>query len=271
MHATDERPLTGATLGDVAAALAVGIGGAALGPVRPAPGPATGRWGVGVGEAVAKLPWVPGPVRGLARRLNRFGSVVVSPGGIEFDGDEADWSAVSEIRTRRLVGYLLTDAVAKQLDRLPLWRFPGRGMIVDGLGRAALTAVALAADLRPDRGVSTVCVPCDVSYRGLLRDRQMSAGLPAALVLADPAVRDLVESTARAHGVAVRMADDDPFEAAIARATGIRRVAGRAAAVLSALSGQTATRSSACTAGRRSSVGRSAVEQPIMPANSAES
>jgi len=245
VHATDERPLTGATLGDVAAALAVGIGGAALGPVRPAPGPATGRWGVGVGEAVAKLPWVPGPVRGLARRLNRFGSVVVSPGGIEFDGDEADWSAVSEIRTRRLVGYLLTDAVAKQLDRLPLWRFPGRGMIVDGLGRAALTAVALAADLRPDRGVSTVCVPCDVSYRGLLRDRQMSAGLPAALVLADPA--------------------------AIARATGIRRVAGRAAAVLSALSGQTATRSSACTAGRRSSVGRSAVEQPIMPANSAES
>lgn len=238
--------LTGVTVTDVAAALAVGLGGTALEPFRPAPGPAAGRWGLGVGEAAASLPWMPGPVRGLARKLNRFGSVVVSPGGIEYDGDEVDWSTVSEIRSRRLIGYLLTDAVAKQIDRLPVWRFPGRGVIVSGLSRAALTAVALAADLRLDSGVSTVCVPSEVHYRGLLRAKRLSAGLPATLILADPAVRDLVESTARAHGVPVRMADDDPFEDAVLRATGIRMAAGRVAAVLGGLwVGQTGTKSSA--------------------------
>ena len=87
---------------DLAAAFAVGIGQTVIKPVRPEPGPATQRWGVGVGEAAARLPLMPGPVRGLARRIgNRFGSVAVSPGGIEFDGDEVAWSKVTEIRTRR--------------------------------------------------------------------------------------------------------------------------------------------------------------------------
>lgn len=246
MTTADDNTLTGVTVTDVAAAFAVGLGGAALGPFRPSPGPAAERWGLGVGEAAASLPWMPGPVRGLARRLNRFGSVVVSPGGIEYDGDEADWSAVTEIRSRRLIGYLLTDAVAKQVDRLPVWRFPGRGLIVSSLSRAALTAVALAADLRLDSGVSTVCVPSEVHYRGLLRTKQMSAGLPATLILADPAVGDLVESTARAHGVPVQMAEDDPFEDAVLRATGIRLAAARVAALLGGLRvPQTGTRSSA--------------------------
>lgn len=104
---------------------------------------------------------------------------------------------------------------------------------------------AVAAGLRLDRGVFTVCVPAEVQYRGLLRARQMSAGMPAALVLADPAVRDLVESTARANGVPVRMADDDALEVAARRAAAIRGLAGQAAAVVGALLGQTGTRSSA--------------------------
>lgn len=49
------------SIGHVAAALAVGIGNAVLTPVRPQPGPATQRWGLGVGEAVAGK--VPGPLR----------------------------------------------------------------------------------------------------------------------------------------------------------------------------------------------------------------
>ena len=51
-------------------------------------------------------------------------------GTIEFDGDEVEWSKVTEIRARRLVGYLLTDAVTKGVDRLPLWWFPGRGLVL---------------------------------------------------------------------------------------------------------------------------------------------
>jgi hypothetical protein len=212
------------SLTNVAAALAVGIGDAALKGVRPKPGPATGRWGVGVGEVAASLPKMPAPVRGIARQLNKFGSVVISPGGIEFDGDEVQWSKVTEIRARRLVGYLLTDAVTKQVDRLPLWWFPGRSLVLRGVTHTALTALALAADLQLDRGVFTVYIPADVRSDGLLRSKQISPGLPAAFVLAYPAVRDCVEATAHAHGIPVLMADDDALEVAAQRAAVIRSV-----------------------------------------------
>lgn len=231
------------SFGDVAAALAVGIGDAVLAPVRPGPGPASQRWGVGFGEFAAAR--VPGPLRGIARRLNQFGSVVVDPGGIGYDGDEVDWSKVTEIRTRRLVGYLVTDAITKQVNRVPLWRFPGRGLVLTGLTNAALTTVAVVADLRLDSGVFTVCIPAEVHYRGLVRGKDFSAGLPAALVLADPAVRDLVETTAAAHGVPVLMADDDALEVAARRAASIRDAVGRAVRVVGVLAGQAGTRSSA--------------------------
>lgn len=233
------------SIGNVAAAFAVGIGNAVLAPIRPEPGPATARWGVGVGEMAANLPMMPGVVRGLARHLNRFGSVVISPRGIEFDGEDADWSKVTEIRTRRLVGYLLTDAVTTGVDRLPLWWFPGRGLVLRGLTHTALTAVAVVADLRLDSGIFTVYLPAEVRSKGLLRSTQMSPGIPAALVLADPAVRDLIEATARAHGIPVRPADDDALEAAAQRAAVIRSAVVTAVAMVGALAGQAGTKSSA--------------------------
>lgn len=217
---------------DVAAALAVGVGDALIKGFRPEPGPATERWGVGVGEIAASLPKMPAPVRGIARQLNKFGSVVIGPGGIEFDGDEVQWSKVTEIRARRLVGYLLTDAVTDQVDRLPLWWFPGRSLVLRGVTHTALTAVALAADLHLDRGVFTVYIPADVRSAGLLRSKQISPGLPAALVLADPAVRDCVEATAKAHGIPVLMADDDALEVAAQRAAVIRSVIGNLGALV---------------------------------------
>lgn len=208
------------SIGDVAAAVAVGIGNAVLTPVRPDPGPATQRWGVGVGELAAGK--APAPLREFARQLNQFGSVVVSPGGIEYDGDEVAWSKVTEIRARRLVGYLVTDAIVKQVDRVPLWRFPGRALVLSGLSQVALTAVAVAAGLKLDNGLFTVYIPAEVHYKGMLRAKDIQPGVPAALVLADPAVRDLVEETARAHGIPVRMADDDALEVAAQRAAAIR-------------------------------------------------
>ena len=227
---------------DGVAALVVGVGRTVLKPVLPEPGPATQRWGVGVGEVAASLPKLPGLVRGIARQLNQFGSVVVSPGGIEYDGDEVAWSKVTEIRTRRLVGYLFTDALTKQVDRLPVWWFPGRGLVLSGLTHAALTAVAVAADLQLDRGVFTVYIPADVKSKGLFRTTDMSPGIPAALVLADPAVRDFVEATAHAHGIPILPADDDALEQAARRAAVIRAAVGAVGAVLS---GQAGTKSSA--------------------------
>lgn len=207
---------------DAVSALAVGIGRAVIGPVRPEPGPATRRWGVGVGEAAASLPRIPGPVRHLARKLNHLGSVVVGPAGIEYDGDEVTWSKVTEIRTRRLVGYLVTDAITKQIDQLPVRWLPGRRLVLSGLTRTALTAVALAADLRLDNGLFSVYIPAEVESKGVFRSTEMSPGIPAALVLADPAVRDFVAATAAAHGIPLRPADDDALEQAAARAAMIR-------------------------------------------------
>lgn len=230
---------------DVASALAVGIGQTVLKPVRPQSGPATQRWGVGVGEAAARLPRLPRLAREIARQLNQFGSVVVSPGGIEYDGDEVAWSRVTEIRTRRLVGYLLTDAVTKGVDRLPIWWFPGRGLVLTGLTHTALTAVAVIADLHLDRGVFTLYIPADVRSKGIVRTKQMSPGLPAALVLADPAVRDLVETTAQAHGVPIRQAEDDALEKAVQRAAVIRSAVGRVTMLAATLTGQAGTKSSA--------------------------
>ena len=210
------------SLGSVAAAFAVGVGSAVLKPFRPESGPATRRWGVGVGEVAASLPKLPGPIRHLVRQLNQFGSVVVSPGGIEFDGDGVAWEKVTEIKSRRLIGYLLTDAVTKQVDRLPIWWFPGRGLVLTGLTHTALTAVAMAADLQLDRGVFTVCIPAEVMSKGMIRSHRMTPGVPAALVLADPAVNDYVTETAAAHGIPIRHADDDALEAAAQRAAAIR-------------------------------------------------
>lgn len=208
---------------------AIGLGDVVAEQLRPPAGAATARWGVGIGEFAADLPQMPGLLRGVARRLNQFGSVVISPVGLEFDGDAVDWSQVTEVRTHRLVGYLFTDAIGKQADRLPLWWFPGRGLVIGGLSRAALTAVAVVADGRLDGGVFAIRIPAEVRFRGPGRGKQMTPGLPAALVLADPAVRDCVTATARAHGIPVRPADDDALERAAQRAAAIRSTVGTVA------------------------------------------
>ena len=195
--------------------------------LRPGAGPVEGRWGVGLGEIAASLPKLPGLLRDAARQLNQFGSVVISDGGIEYDGDEAAWTTVTEVRTHRLVGYLLTGAVRKQVDRLPLWWFPGRGLVLDGLTQAGLTAIAVAADGRLSGGVFDIRIPAEVQYRGRFRRKDMTPGVPAALVLADPAVRAAVAATAEAHGVPVLPAEDDALDAAQRRAAGIRSLLGR--------------------------------------------
>ena len=200
--------------------------------LRPGAGPVEGRWGVGLGEIAASLPKLPGLLRDAVRQLNQFGSVVISDGGIEYDGDEAAWTAVTEVRTHRLVGYLLTGAVRKQADRLPLWWFPGRGLVLDGLTQAGLTAIAVAADGRLSGGVFDIRIPAEVHYRGRFRRKDMTPGVPAALVLADPAVRAAVAATAEAHGVPVRPAEHDALDVAQRRAAGIRSFVGRLTSVI---------------------------------------
>ena len=92
--------------------------------------------------------------------------------------------------------------------------------------------MAVAADLQLDRGVFTVYIPAEVKSKGIFRTADMSPGIPAALVLADPAVRDFVEATAQAHGIPVLPADDDALEQAASRAAIIRYGIGQIGAVV---------------------------------------
>ena len=175
---------------------------------RPAPGPVRGRWSIGIGDLLAEHPRMPAALRGLARQLDRYGGLAITETAIEFDHDKVDWSAVREIRTRNIVDYLLSDAVNQQLNTVPLPRFPGRAKLLDALTGAMLTLLIATAKQHVDRA-EDIRIPAEVHYRGVIRQRELSPGILAALVLADPAVNECLHLTARAQGIAIRPAEDE--------------------------------------------------------------
>ena len=189
---------------------------------RPDPGPVVGRWALGIGDMVADHPLTPNRLRGLVRKLNHFGGVAISEEGVEFDGDRVKWVDVTEIRTRSLVEYLFTGGVNKQVDKLPLPWFPFRRKVIEAISRAALTLLLAAAKQQLEGGALDIRIPAEVGYHGMLRTRELSPGMLAAVVLADPAVRQCFEATAQAHGVEIRAADDDVMEDAEERAEQIK-------------------------------------------------
>jgi hypothetical protein len=190
--------------------------------LRPKSCPAEERWSLSIGDVVADTVSAPEPIRRVVRLLNHFGGVALSGQAVEFDGDDVEWSDVTDIRTRNLVGYLLSDAVDEQVGKLPLPRFPGRGLLLDALGATVLTALVAVAGQQLENGSLDVRIPAEVHYRGMLRGKELSPGVLAALVLSDPAVRECLQETARSHGVKVRPSDDDPVEAAAHRADRIK-------------------------------------------------
>jgi hypothetical protein len=194
---------------------------------RPDPGPVVGRWALGIGDMVADHPLTPDKLSGLVRKLNHFGGVAISEEGVEFDGDRVKWVDVTEIRTRSLVEYLFSGGVDKQVDKLPLPWFPFRRKVIEAVSRAALTLLLAAAKQQLEGGALDIRIPAEVGYHGMLRTRELSPGMVAAAVLADPAVRQCFEATAQAHGVEIRPADDDVMEDAEERAEQIRSMLDR--------------------------------------------
>jgi hypothetical protein len=195
---------------------------ALLNRLRPKSCPAEERWSLSVGDVIADVVNAPDPVRRAARLLNHFGGVAMSGQSVEFDGDDVDWSDVTEIRTRNLVGYLLSDAIDKQVGKLPLPWFPGRGLVIGAVGTAVLTALVAVARGQLEDGALDVRIPAEVHYSGALRVKELLPGVLAALVLTDPAVRECLQATARSHGVDVLRSDDDPVDAATHRADRIK-------------------------------------------------
>ena len=187
---------------------------ALLRKVRPPAGPITKRWALGIGDVVADTARLPERLRGAVRLLNRFGGVAVSPRALEFDGDDVAWSKMTEIDTRNLVEYLLSGAVEKQVDRLPVPWFPGRGKLL-GLASAAVLTLLMATARQQIEDHADARIPAEVHYRGLLGgDKVLSPGVLSTLILADPRVSECVIATATANGVTVRKPAEDPMDAA---------------------------------------------------------
>jgi hypothetical protein len=205
---------------------------------RPAPEPVVGRWALGIGDMVADHPITPGKLRGLTRKLNHFGGVAISEESVEFDGDDVKWSDVTEIRTRSLVEYLFTGGIDRQADKLPLPWFPGRRMLINAISRAALTLLLAAAKQQLEGGALEIRIPAEVQYQGLLRTRELAPGMLAAVILADPAVRQCFEGTAKVHGVTICPAEDDVMRDADERADQIKSMLTTVDAKLDRLRGQ---------------------------------
>ena len=190
---------------------------------RPPPGPIAEPWSLGIGDLLAEHPRVPNRLRGLVRKLDRFGGLALTPDTIAFDGDHIDWSDVTEIRTRHVVDYLLGDAVHAQLEKIPLPWFPGRRRLLGALGKAMLiVTIATAKSQLDDRGLD-LRVPAEIEYRGAFRRRRtVYAGVLAAVILADPTVNGCVTATADANGIPVRATADEDLADAAARAAVMR-------------------------------------------------
>jgi hypothetical protein len=191
---------------------------------RPDPGPIVGRWALGIGDMVADHPLTPNKLHWLARKLNHFGGVAISEDGVEFDGEKVEWSDVTEIHTRSLVEYLFNGGVDTQIDKLPLPWFPFRRKVIQAISRAALTLLLAAAKQQLEGGALEIRIPAEVQHRGLIGTRELSPGMLAAVVLADPAVRQCFEATAQAHGVEISPAEDDVMADADQRAEQIKSI-----------------------------------------------
>jgi hypothetical protein len=189
---------------------------------RPDPGPVVGRWALGIGDMVADHSLTPNKLRGLARKLNYFGGVAISAERVEFDGDDVKWSDITEIRTRSLIEYLFTGGIDEQADKLPLPWFPFRRKVINAISRAALTLLLAAAKQQLEGGALEIRIPAEVHYHGMLRTRELSPGILAAVILADPAVRQCFEAMAQVHGITISPAEDDVMEDADEKAEQIK-------------------------------------------------
>lgn len=189
---------------------------------RPPAGPITQPWAIGLGDLVGDVPGFPRRLDGLARRLDRFGGVAISPETIAFDGEDVEWADVTEVRVRHVLDYLVDDAVEQQLERLPLPPFPGRKRVLEALGKAVLTWSLVLAKEQLEKPQFDLRVPAEVDYRGRFRStKTLSGGVVAAIMLADPSVSASVIATAQARGIPVVQADNE-LDAAIDRSVAIR-------------------------------------------------
>jgi hypothetical protein len=195
----------------------------------PLPGAATARtWKLSIGTVLSGHPKAPrgaGRVLGL---LDRFGAIEFGPKKVGFDGDEASWEKVIEIRTRTIDDIVLGPVSESTIDQVRdfLPPVPGRKWAVRQAVQT-VTALVLAArrDLVEERDDRTP-VPCEIVYLGRLGGvKTIEAGLFAALCLdRRPEIGAALLETARRRRIAVCPAEPHRLAGGTAqRAKALRR------------------------------------------------
>jgi hypothetical protein len=100
--------------------------------------------------------------------------------------------------------------------------FPGRGMLINAISRAASTLLLAVAKQQLEGTPLEIRIPAEVGYHGMLRTRELSPGMLAAVISADPGVCQCFEATARARGITICPAEDAVMEDADERAEQIK-------------------------------------------------
>ena len=171
--------------------------------------PLQSEWNAGLGHLVRATPGFPDRLSRLLGPLDKVAEVRLTPDLIGFDGQEAPWRDVAEVRLAPVADLLSAALLDRELERLVgvLPPVPGRKWAVRRITEL-ITGLAVAAveSVMPAPGAGQpLLVTSSVVARGRLgRQRQLAPGLFAAALCATiPEVTDAVRDAADRHGVPV--------------------------------------------------------------------
>jgi hypothetical protein len=174
--------------------------------------PLHGAWSVGLGEIVSGHPGLPGNLRLVARTLNRFGYLQISPDGIDVDGEAVLWEKIDEITFAPAVEVLTAGAVQVEVERLTarLPPLPGRKWLVRQVVEVFLALCRAGHDAVKEGNATgaddtDIGIPVTIVHRGSLRRRkELPPGVFVALAAASiPNVSQAIIAVARERGVKV--------------------------------------------------------------------
>lgn len=190
--------------------------------------PLESKWGMGFGEFLSGIDGVPKALRPtIAARLDKVGSISISPTTLELDGEAVEWRNVKAITLGSPTDAMSARAATELVDHLRavLPRFPGRTFV---LRQAAEFVIALGlAGVPAQTGAdeAPVQVVTSVKYAGRVRQKEIRPGLFAILLSSmKPEMATAVVETSRPFGAVVKI---DPSRRAVARAVAVRDLAQR--------------------------------------------
>lgn len=191
--------------------------------------PLESRWGIGFGGFLgAGIDGVPKALRtSIGGRLDKVGSIFISPTHLELDGETVEWRNVKVITLGSPTDAMSARAATELVDHLKavLPRFPGRTFV---LRQAAEFMIALGmAGVPTQAGTdeAPVQVVTSIRYAGRVRQKEIRPGLFAILLSSmKPDVATAVVETSRPFGAVVKI---DPSRRAVARAVAVRDFAQR--------------------------------------------